>query len=105
MNWDACYNARDLGGYVTADGRRTRWRAFVRADNLSRLTPDGQSALIEYGVRTMIDLRRAVPETMLGVLTYLDQWHGGAARYLRAAGVVEADLERLRQRIREDYRL
>ncbi|MEP7190405.1 MAG: tyrosine-protein phosphatase [Roseiflexaceae bacterium] len=251
LHWDACYNARDLGGYATADGARTRWGAFVRADNLSRLTPAGQAALIEYGVRTVIDLRRAfeltidlnpfatpsdatrvvtylnlplglgadrkgtlavqaagegddaalsaifcqvldhygrgiagvmtaiavappgavlfhchagkdrtgmiaalllalagvpnatiaedyalsqlclqpifdqrlsqqpdpakreqmvqmmgaVPETMLGVLAYLDERHGGAARYLRAAGVVEPDLERLRQRIREDYRL
>ena len=59
LHWDACYNARDLGGYATADGGRTRWGAFVRADNLSRLTPAGQSALIAYGVRTVIDLRRA----------------------------------------------
>ena len=59
LHWDACYNARDLGGYATADGGYTRWGAFVRADNLSRLTPAGQSALIAYGVRTVIDLRRA----------------------------------------------
>jgi protein-tyrosine phosphatase len=59
LHWDACYNARDLGGYATADGGYTRWGAFVRADNLSRLTPAGQSALIEYDVRTVIDLRRA----------------------------------------------
>jgi protein-tyrosine phosphatase len=59
LHWDACYNVRDLGGYATAEGGRTRWGAFVRADNLSRLTPAGQSALIEYGVRTVIDLRRA----------------------------------------------
>jgi protein-tyrosine phosphatase family protein len=37
---------------------------------------------------------------MLGVLAYLDERHGGAERYLRAAGVSEADLERLRRRIR-----
>jgi protein-tyrosine phosphatase len=59
LYWDACYNVRDLGGYDTVDGSRTRWGAFVRADNLSRLTPAGQSALVEYGVRTVIDLRRA----------------------------------------------
>jgi len=247
LHWDACYNVRDLGGYATADGGRTRWSAFVRADNLSRLTPAGHSALIAYGVRTVIDLRRAdeltidrnpfaapsqhtravtylnlplglgadrdgilavqaagagddlslvelyrqvldhywrgiagvmnaiatapagalllhchagkdrtglvaalllalagvpnatiaedyalsqlclqpifdrrlgqepdpakrermarmmsaAPETMLGIIAYLDERHGGAARYLRAAGVASADLERLRQRIRE----
>jgi protein-tyrosine phosphatase len=58
LRWEACYNARDLGGYATADGTYTRWGALVRADNLSRLTPAGQSALIAYGVRTVIDLRR-----------------------------------------------
>ena len=57
--WDACYNARDLGGYATTDGGGTRWGAFVRADNLCRLTPAGQNALLEYGVRTVIDLRRS----------------------------------------------
>jgi protein-tyrosine phosphatase len=246
LRWNACYNARDLGGYATVDGGHMRWGAFVRADNLSRLTPAGQAALVEYGVRTVIDLRRAyelaidlnpfatpsdatravsylnlplglgadrdgilavqaaeqgdqpalaaifcrvldhygrgiagvmnaiatappgavlfhchagkdrtglvaalllalagvpnttiaedyalsqlclqplfdnwlsqepdpakrealarmlgaVPETMLDILAYLDERHGGAARYLRAAGVAEADLERVRQRIR-----
>jgi protein-tyrosine phosphatase len=59
LRWDACYNARDLGGYATADGGRTRWGACVRADSMSRLTPDGQAALIDYGVRTIIDLRGA----------------------------------------------
>jgi protein-tyrosine phosphatase len=64
LHWEACYNVRDLGGYATADGGRTRWGAFVRADNMSRLTPAGQSALIAYGVRTIVDLRRADELTM-----------------------------------------
>jgi protein tyrosine/serine phosphatase len=59
LGWEACYNARDLGGYATADGGRTRWGAFVRADNLRRLTASGRTALLSYGVRTVIDLRRA----------------------------------------------
>jgi protein-tyrosine phosphatase len=42
----------------------------------------------------------AVPETMLGVLAHLDARHGGAERYLRGAGVAEADLDRLRRRLR-----
>jgi hypothetical protein len=57
LGWDACYNVRDMGGYPTADGRQTRWRAIVRADNLCRLTPAGCAALVAYGVRTIIDLR------------------------------------------------
>lgn len=55
--WDACYNVRDLGGYSTKHKKQTRWRAFVRADNLARLSPAGQEALITYGVKTIIDLR------------------------------------------------
>lgn len=57
LRWDHCFNARDLGGYPTAKGRATRRGVFVRTDNLSRLTPSGQTALREYGVRTVIDLR------------------------------------------------
>jgi len=59
LAWDACYNARELGGYPAANGRQIRWRTLVRADNLHRLTPDGQEALCDYGVRTIIDLRLA----------------------------------------------
>jgi protein-tyrosine phosphatase len=57
LAWEACYNVRDLGGFPTEDGRQTRWRALVRADTLCRLTEAGQRALLDYGVRTVIDLR------------------------------------------------
>ena len=52
------YNVRDLGGYRTADGKTTRWRAFLRADSLHNLSESTKNGLIEYGVRTVIDLRR-----------------------------------------------
>lgn len=51
------YNIRDIGGYPTSDGRKTRWRTFLRADSLHRLPPASQQALVNYGVRTIIDLR------------------------------------------------
>lgn len=57
LAWEACYNARDLGGMPLADGRETRWRAVIRSDTLGRLTPAGRQALFDYGVRTLIDLR------------------------------------------------
>ena len=57
LHWDACLNARDLGGFPTRDGRTTRSHAFVRADNLCRLTRHGRLALVRHGVRTAIDLR------------------------------------------------
>jgi protein-tyrosine phosphatase len=62
LPWEGVYNARDLGGYPTADGGETRWHRIVRSDNLARLTEAGKRALIEYGIRTIIDLR--LPEEL-----------------------------------------
>ena len=50
-------NARDLGGYPTADGRQTAFHQFVRMNSLEDLTPADEEFLYEYGVRTVIDLR------------------------------------------------
>ncbi|MGE0543517.1 MAG: tyrosine-protein phosphatase [Dehalococcoidia bacterium] len=57
LDWDGCYNVRDLGGLATIDGRRTRRGAVVRADGLDRLTTIGWAALRAHGIRTVIDLR------------------------------------------------
>lgn len=57
LNWEACYNVRDLGGLPTVDGGKTRRQAVVRSDTLERLTPQGRQALVDYGVRTIIDVR------------------------------------------------
>jgi protein-tyrosine phosphatase len=57
LDWDGCFNARDLGGFRTADGRVTRGGALVRADDVARLTNAGWSALQRHGVRTIVDLR------------------------------------------------
>ena len=58
LDVEGAYNVRDLGGYRTADGKTTRWRAFLRADGLHNLSESTKTVLIEYGVRTVIDLRR-----------------------------------------------
>lgn len=57
LQWDACLNVRDLGGLPAHDGATTRWGALVRADTLCRLTPAGCRALVEHGIRTIVDLR------------------------------------------------
>ena len=57
LNFPALLNVRDLGGYPTLDGRQTRWRAMLRSDDLTHLTPAGVHALRDYGVMTVIDLR------------------------------------------------
>ena len=57
LDLEGAYNIRDIGGYATSDGRSTRWQTLLRADSLHRLAPASVRALIEYGVRTVIDLR------------------------------------------------
>lgn len=57
LNWDGCFNVRDLGGLPTAGGQRTRFGALVRADALDGLSESGWQALTRHGVRTVIDLR------------------------------------------------
>lgn len=56
LDWEGCFNVRELGGLRTVDGRTTRWGAVVRADTLDRLTRAGWSALQAHGVRTIVDL-------------------------------------------------
>ncbi len=58
LSWDGCLNVRDLGGHATDDGRSTRFGAVVRADSVRHLTEAGWQALVDYGVRTIVDLRR-----------------------------------------------
>jgi protein-tyrosine phosphatase len=55
--WDGCLNVRDLGGLPTADGSETRYGAVVRADSVSLLSEEGWRALVDYGIRTLLDLR------------------------------------------------
>jgi len=57
LYWSGGYNIRDLGGLPTTDGGRIVERRFVRSANLDRLTEEGWAALLEHGVRTIIDLR------------------------------------------------
>jgi protein-tyrosine phosphatase len=51
---DGTFNFRDLGGYPTTDGRRTRWRMMYRSDSLHRVTG---ASLMDVGLRSVVDLR------------------------------------------------
>jgi len=55
--WDGLLNVRDLGGHRTETGGETRFGRIVRADTVRRLSDDGWKALIDYGIRTIVDLR------------------------------------------------
>lgn len=50
-------NVRDLGGYVTHDGRYVHRGRLLRAGSLASLTDVGQTSLLRYGVSQVIDLR------------------------------------------------
>ena len=57
LTWDGCLNVRDLGGHRTTDGAETRYGEIVRADSVRQLTDAGWRAAVDYGVRTVVDLR------------------------------------------------
>lgn len=44
LDWEGCYNIRDLGGLPTADGATTRRSAVIRSDIPGRLT-EGSGSL------------------------------------------------------------
>lgn len=54
---EGTYNIRDVGGYEARDGATIRWRMLLRADGLHRLPPSSQAALVDSGLRTIVDLR------------------------------------------------
>ena len=56
LDWDGCFNVRDLGG-LPVRGGVVAPGALIRADSVAHLTPDGWGSLVAHGVRTVIDLR------------------------------------------------
>lgn len=57
LEWEGCFNVRDLGGIPVLGGGMIRPGAVVRSDSPERLTPVGWAAMVAHGVRTVIDLR------------------------------------------------
>ncbi|MER8186697.1 tyrosine-protein phosphatase [Kitasatospora sp. NPDC094015] len=57
LGLNGAVNARDLGGYPTADGRVLRHGVALRADALNRLTDEDLTVLAEHGLRRVVDLR------------------------------------------------
>jgi protein-tyrosine phosphatase len=57
LDWDGCWNVRDLGGIPLEQGGETRYGVLVRADNIRQLSDEGWRALADHGVRRIVDLR------------------------------------------------
>lgn len=56
---EGAHNIRELGGYVTRDGRHTKKGCFIRCDNTNNLTEADVRYLENYPVVLAIDLRSA----------------------------------------------
>ena len=56
---EGTFNCRDLGGYLTVDGRKIKWGAVFRSDGFSGLSEKGLRQLEKTGIRHIIDLRTA----------------------------------------------
>jgi protein-tyrosine phosphatase len=59
LELETAENVRDLGGYTTSDGRATQWNRFVRSGDMIALSEADQERLLDYGIKTVIDLRMA----------------------------------------------
>jgi protein-tyrosine phosphatase len=57
VTWDGFFNARDLGGLPTRDGRVTHRGALIRSADPRFVTEAGWQAAHDAGVRTIVDLR------------------------------------------------
>lgn len=55
-------NFRDMGGYETIDGRRTKWRRLYRSGTMTRLTEADRAHLATRGIRSVIDFRTATEQ-------------------------------------------
>ncbi len=58
LPFDGLINFRDIGGYDTEGGGRTRWGLLFRSDSLHYLSAEGLAAFDALGVETIFDLRR-----------------------------------------------
>jgi hypothetical protein len=50
-------NLRDIGGYLTEDGKSVRWGRIYRGASLANLTPEDGAAILRMGLKTVCDLR------------------------------------------------
>jgi len=57
------YNCRDLGGYATKDGGRTRFQVFLRSEMPAGISEEDKEVLHDYGVTVSMDFR-ATPESI-----------------------------------------
>jgi protein-tyrosine phosphatase len=102
---EGAVNFRDLGGYATTDGRRTRWRVLFRADGLGGLTEADLGTLRQLRIRTVIDLRTGheLEQSRFDVGAHPAEFHhfpfikalANAEDFQRAPGFLGAQYQRM----------
>jgi protein-tyrosine phosphatase len=85
LRWEGCLNVRDLGGLPLAGGGETQYRVLVRADDITRLSPQGLGAMRSYGVSTVVDLRCPTEGECLSGAVRAPVFRYDDADFLRAA--------------------
>lgn len=70
------FNFRDVGGYENVRGAKVKWHKIIRGAFLSDLSTKDQQVLLDYGVRTIIDLRsdnevKKYPDRYLSPINYI----------------------------------
>ena len=83
------YNVRELGGYATKKGSVTNHHQFLRSENLTDITEEDKTFLIEYGLSAIIDLRSREE-----ALIYPNPFRGNAAvNYMNCPLITEDVLD------------
>jgi protein-tyrosine phosphatase len=112
---EGALNFRDLGGYLTSDGRRVRWGRLFRADSLAGLTSNDLRYLSALDIQLICDFRSEQERTddpsqydsgALNIMNLPVSAEGVDPRLMRrkirTGGVVQLELERTMQ---DSYRL
>jgi protein tyrosine/serine phosphatase len=96
LNWNGCFNARDLGGLKLSNGQETLWGSIIRADSLDKLTLDDWRDVENYGVRTVIDMRSDFERTAISehpVFEQRDSEHDISKHHISAIRTIHRPLE------------
>jgi protein-tyrosine phosphatase len=106
-------NFRDLGGYMTTDGRMTRWEVLYRAGSPAGLTAKDQAELARRGIRTVCDLRasderKAEPNAYVAANADVTYWTrdyaADAGDLMKVLGEPDASAEKSRAAMIGFYR-
>ena len=57
LHLESAPNARDIGGYTTADGHHVKWGTVFRSDAISKATDADQAKLANFGIKIVCDFR------------------------------------------------